>query len=104
MILHRKLFLHFCHKALMKETQNKWWLIAQRLPQLLLVVTLPWEIGNEEQVSSYLWTLSPMMRKIKAPILFSSAPPDHMCLCLTKLCLPEDKADEPIIIKTHSKK
>lgn len=83
MILHRKLFLHFCHKALMKETQNKSLLIAQRLPQVLLVVTLPWEIGNEEQVSSYLWTLSPMIRKIKAPILFSSAPPDHMYVCVS---------------------
>ena len=66
MILHRKLFLHFCHKALMKETQNKWLLIAQRLPQVLLVVTLAWEIGNEEQVSSYLWTLSPMIKKNKS--------------------------------------
>ena len=49
----------------MKETQNKWLLIAQRLPQVLLVVTLAWEIGNEEQVSSYLWMLSPMIKKNK---------------------------------------
>ena len=98
MTLHRKLFLHFCHKALMNETPNKWLLTAQRLPQVLLVVTLPWETGNEEQVASYFWTLSPVIRKRKAPILFNSAAPDHTDVCASLNCLPKDKADEPIII------